>query len=974
MSMNKYFYMAAIAAAAVAGAPNRAAAQVKLVAYWDFEKIEADGVSLKSVVGGHEGLISGSAILTEAGGGRPGGGKGFDVGVANPGWLQVENGDAPNEASAEDQMSVVLWQKNYSNINSSSFWGHSDSAGGARGFQFHIPWSDGTIYFDTQGCCGANTRLNKGGSGFDAWHHYAFIKDGDTKRIYIDGELFAEQSGYDPLTADYSKYTVGGADNASPPDAIIDDFAIFRGALSEDNVKAIAAGSRPDTFLKDTDGDGLPDDWETKYGFNPNSSADKNADPDKDGCDNVCEYAAGTDPNDTFPPSIVSANTTASFDTVVLTFSEKLDPTVAANTAHYSFSPSLAVTAAAVKGGTVTLTTAKQAAGQTYVLTVNNVTDLSKNKVATDSKVTVYSYVLQSTGVLKFSAWSGITGAAVQDLYNDARFPAEPEVVAGALSFNSRTVYADDSHENYGGMIEGVYTAPESGDFDFFLRSDDGSELLISTDDKPENLGVVAFELGCCDGFKEPTAVDQTETTASPITLVKGKKYFIRAVYKEGGGGDYVQVAMRKTTDGTPASLLTPLAAKDFSVAGGVPVNPQGAFLAISPAVGAKGVLPNTKIQIQHFDGLTALTSANTSLKFNDVTVPAVVTKEGNVLSVSYDPGVLLASGSVNSVSFTYLDAGGNPASLDYTFTVSLHSGQTKDKVGSYPGLILNKAEYTADAGGHTGKAGDYAINLTMAGGPVVSMDSKFLAAANAATEKDEFSVAFWQKKLDIADSSAFTLHSVGSGNNRGFHSHTPWSNQHIYFDTVGCCDGSTQRIEAGIDTFAGYEPADAGYWTNSWHLFVFTKKADQKNVYIDGQLFLNGSSSNPLPKDHIAFYMGSGAGGAELSHAIIDDFSVYGKELTEANALALFNGTLPTALPAATGLLAYWDYNDYTGGVVTAPTLSISGVVNGKITLTFDGTLQSADTVGGAYSPVVGTSPLTVDVNSAAKFYRAVK
>lgn len=756
------------------------------------------------------------------------------------------------------------------------------------------------------------------------------------------------------------------------PNAIIDDFAIFKSVLSQDNVKAMAGGSRPDTFLKDTDGDGLPDDWEIKYGFNPNSAADKNADPDKDGCDNLCEYAAGTDPNDTVAPTLVSASTTASFDTVALNFSEKIDPTTGGNTANYSFSPSLAVNAATVKAGKVTLTTAKQAAGQAYVLTVNNVTDLSKNKVATDTKTTVYSYILQTTGVLKFSAWSGITGNGVQDLYNDARYPAEPELVAGALSFNSRTVYADDSHEAYGAVIEGVYTAPETGDFDFFLKSDDGSDLLNSTDEKEANLVQVAFESGCCDPFKEPGAGD--ETTAGPISLVKGKKYYIRAVYKEGGGGDYVQVAIRKTTDGTLASLLTPLAAKDFSVAGGVPVDPQGSFIGISPAIGAKGVLPNAKILIQHFDGRTPLTAANTSLKFNGATVPAVITKEGNVLSVSYDPGALLASGSVNTVSLSYPDAGGTQTSLDYSFTVTQHSGQTKDKVAGYPGLILNKAEYTPNSGGHTGKAGDYGINLTLQGGPVATFDSKFLEAANAATAKDEFTVAFWQKKLDVADSSAFTLHSVGSGNNRGFHSHTPWSNQHIYFDTVGCCDGSTQRIEAGIDTFPGYQPPDGGFWTNSWHLFVFTKKADQKNIYIDGQLFLNGSSSNPLPKDHIAFYMGSGAGGGELSHAIIDDFSVYGKELSEANALALFNGTLPTALPAATGLLAYWDFNDATGGAVTPPKLSISPAINGKITLTFEGTLQSADTVGGAYTAVVGTSPLTLDATSAAKFYRAVK
>ena len=47
-------------------------------------------------------------------------------------------------------------------------------------------------------------------------------------------------------------------------------------------------------------------------------------------------------------------------------------------------------------------------------------------------------------------------------------------------------------------------------------------------------------------------------------------------------------------------------------------------------------------------------------------------------------------------------------------------------------------------------------------------------------------------------------MNSPGSPNNRGFHSHTPWSNQNIYFDTVGCCDGATQRISADIQTFPG--------------------------------------------------------------------------------------------------------------------------------------------------------------------------
>lgn len=50
--------------------------------------------------------------------------------------------------------------------------------------------------------------------------------------------------------------------------------------------------------LLDADGDGLPDDWERKYGLSPNDQNDADADFDGDGFTNAEEFAANTDPTD----------------------------------------------------------------------------------------------------------------------------------------------------------------------------------------------------------------------------------------------------------------------------------------------------------------------------------------------------------------------------------------------------------------------------------------------------------------------------------------------------------------------------------------------------------------------------------------------------------------------------------------------------------------------------------------------------
>ncbi|MBI2926765.1 MAG: Ig-like domain-containing protein [Verrucomicrobia bacterium] len=257
-------------------------------------------------------------------------------------------------------------------------------------------------------------------------------------------------------------------------------------------------------------------------------------------------------------PTIVSVHGSDTFTEASVRFSEPVTDPSATTPDNYKLSGGVNVTGAArVDDYSVRLTTSAQAENTLYTLTVNGVKDNAGNSIAVDSKYDFLSFAL-TAGYLKFETWSNIGGTPVQNLLDDPRYPASPDFVAATTSFDTRPVYGDDSHENYGGVLSGYLTPTETADYDFFIRSDDASQLFISTDEKPENLSAlpIAEETGCCDAFHE---VGDAETTATPIHLEAGQKYFIKAIWKEGGGGDYCQVAWRKVGDPTAAASLTPI-------------------------------------------------------------------------------------------------------------------------------------------------------------------------------------------------------------------------------------------------------------------------------------------------------------------------------------------------------------------------------------------------------------------------------
>ncbi len=253
---------------------------------------------------------------------------------------------------------------------------------------------------------------------------------------------------------------------------------------------------------------------------------------------------------DTVAPTLASVEGSGDFTHVTIVFSEPVDESSAERIAAYSI-PGLTLSSA-VRGDApndhkVVLTTSRQTEGAEYTLTVDGVRDTATtgNPVAagTQSKFTAFALV---RGGAKFEAFLGIETTAVQSLLDSEKYlNNQPDIVGYVTEFSSRQIFTDASNENYGGRLSAWIVAPETASYEFFIRSDDSSQLYLSADDKVENAQLIAEETGCCGAFEEPGAPE----TSVPQALVAGRKYAIYALWKEGGGGDYCDVAWRKVGD-----------------------------------------------------------------------------------------------------------------------------------------------------------------------------------------------------------------------------------------------------------------------------------------------------------------------------------------------------------------------------------------------------------------------------------------
>jgi hypothetical protein len=168
--------------------------------------------------------------------------------------------------------------------------------------------------------------------------------------------------------------------------------------------------------------------------------------------------------------------------------------------------------------------------------------------------------------------WTGVSGTDLETLRNDADFPDNPSGRELLDSMEGPTGWAD----NYGSRLVGYLYPPETGDYTFWIASDDFGELLLSPDADPANAVAIAGVPGYT-GSREWTKYP--EQTSLPQSLVAGERYYIEAVMNEGGGGDNLAVAWQG-----PGVSTRQVITADY--VGVTPVMPVRAY-SPSPADGA---------------------------------------------------------------------------------------------------------------------------------------------------------------------------------------------------------------------------------------------------------------------------------------------------------------------------------------------------------------------------------------------------
>lgn len=148
------------------------------------------------------------------------------------------------------------------------------------------------------------------------------------------------------------------------------------------------------------------------------------------------------------------------------------------------------------------------------------------------------------TGAINYQKWNSITGTTIATLTSNANYPNNPSVSGTLTSFEIPT----NSSDNYGMKVYGYICPPATGNYTFWIASDDNGELWLSTTSSPANKSRIAYHTQWTNSREWNKYTTQKSVA---ISLTAGQLYYVEALMKEGTGGDNLAVGWAKPGQAT---------------------------------------------------------------------------------------------------------------------------------------------------------------------------------------------------------------------------------------------------------------------------------------------------------------------------------------------------------------------------------------------------------------------------------------
>ncbi len=173
---------------------------------------------------------------------------------------------------------------------------------------------------------------------------------------------------------------------------------------------------------------------------------------------------------------------------------------------------------------------------------------------------------LGNQGELEWLLWENIDNSRLDYMIHLPTFPNHPDATEAITTLQSPgtvSIVTVDGNEyessqygtDYGSLIRGYLTVPQSGNYTFNVTGDDEVRFFLSTDDTKENLDMIASVITWTYRKEFAKAVETNQTSAD-ITLSTGNYYYFEVWHKENGGGDHVEVTWKTPSNTTDWQVI----------------------------------------------------------------------------------------------------------------------------------------------------------------------------------------------------------------------------------------------------------------------------------------------------------------------------------------------------------------------------------------------------------------------------------